>query len=319
MNMTDATPFLVDRASYATIDDLVANSPYWDVHMTQAEPGPIRIDRFRAFSETLRVVRNRFSRKVVYRCTPSEGYVSFSIAGETDQSNIYFKNEVDPGQLFFMPDMKQIDGVFYPDSDIFVLSIHRSEMKKICIMADAIHLMEPVERGWIIKPPIGAGEALLSELKSLDAIQSISDVVARFPAASESILYTLAACLAPEADTLPLPPPKKRDTALRKALEYADTHLESVPSVKDLCVAADVSERTLLYAFREAMDLTPTDYLHARRMQLVKEELLSGEANNVTDTATRWGFWHLSRFASDYRRMFGELPSKTLKNMPGRA
>lgn len=84
-------------------------------------------------------------------------------------------------------------------------------------------------------------------------------------------------------------------------------------------MAADVSERTLLYAFRESMDLTPKDYLQARRMQMVKQELLSGMAASVTDTATRWGFWHLSRFASDYRKMFGELPSKTLKNMPDRA
>jgi AraC family ethanolamine operon transcriptional activator len=33
----------------------------------------------------------------------------------------------------------------------------------------------------------------------------------------------------------------------------------------------------------------------------------------VQDVAARWGFWHLSHFASDYRAMFGELPSDTLR------
>jgi len=29
------------------------------------------------------------------------------------------------------------------------------------------------------------------------------------------------------------------------------------------------------------------------------------------DVAWRWAFWHQSRFAADYRRLFGELPSET--------
>jgi len=33
----------------------------------------------------------------------------------------------------------------------------------------------------------------------------------------------------------------------------------------------------------------------------------------VADIAARWGFWHPSRFASEYKSLFGELPSATLK------
>ena len=29
--------------------------------------------------------------------------------------------------------------------------------------------------------------------------------------------------------------------------------------------------------------------------------------------SARWGFWHMSRFARDYRLLFGELPSETLR------
>jgi AraC family ethanolamine operon transcriptional activator len=29
--------------------------------------------------------------------------------------------------------------------------------------------------------------------------------------------------------------------------------------------------------------------------------------------AHEWGFWNASHFAKDYRDMFGELPSKTLR------
>jgi AraC family ethanolamine operon transcriptional activator len=37
----------------------------------------------------------------------------------------------------------------------------------------------------------------------------------------------------------------------------------------------------------------------------------------VQDVAAAWGFWHLSQFATDYRKLFGTRPSDTLKAAPG--
>jgi AraC-like DNA-binding protein len=34
----------------------------------------------------------------------------------------------------------------------------------------------------------------------------------------------------------------------------------------------------------------------------------------VQDVAAHWGFWHLGQFAQDYKRLFGELPSTTLRH-----
>jgi hypothetical protein len=33
----------------------------------------------------------------------------------------------------------------------------------------------------------------------------------------------------------------------------------------------------------------------------------------VNDFANRWGFWHMGQFAADYRRLFAELPARTLR------
>jgi AraC family ethanolamine operon transcriptional activator len=38
----------------------------------------------------------------------------------------------------------------------------------------------------------------------------------------------------------------------------------------------------------------------------------------VQDVAEAWGFWHLSQFATDYRRLFGKRPSETLRERASR-
>lgn len=82
-------------------------------------------------------------------------------------------------------------------------------------------------------------------------------------------------------------------------------------SIADLCVQLQLSRRTLQYAFQEALNLNPIAWLRAVRLNHVRRDLRLGES--VTSAATKWGFWHLSSFANDYRVMFGELPSVAAK------
>jgi AraC family ethanolamine operon transcriptional activator len=105
----------------------------------------------------------------------------------------------------------------------------------------------------------------------------------------------------------------RRRAAVRRVEEYLDAHERALPSIADLCAVAEVSERTLEYAFREQISLAPARYLRLRRLNGVRRDLRAvrpGDAK-VTEVAMRWGFWQLGRFASEYRAVFGELPSET--------
>jgi len=75
--------------------------------------------------------------------------------------------------------------------------------------------------------------------------------------------------------------------------------------------------RTLEYVFRNYFDVTPKAYLKSRRLVAVRHELLRSLHSKalINEIANRWGFWHMSQFATDYRRFFGELPSETLRAM----
>jgi hypothetical protein len=74
-------------------------------------------------------------------------------------------------------------------------------------------------------------------------------------------------------------------------------------SLLDLCRELGVSERTLLYAFREVRGLSPKAYFRAFRLNAVRQELKTApDTATVHEIAQRWGFWHAGEFAAAYRR-----------------
>jgi AraC-like DNA-binding protein len=78
---------------------------------------------------------------------------------------------------------------------------------------------------------------------------------------------------------------------------------------------AGVSERTLQYAFKRVMGMSPTTYLTRLRLHYACDELRRHHprSTTVSKVAMRWGFWHWGDFARVYREYIGELPSETLR------
>jgi AraC family ethanolamine operon transcriptional activator len=62
--------------------------------------------------------------------------------------------------------------------------------------------------------------------------------------------------------------------------------------------------------------MAPATYLRYIRLNGARRSLK--ETASVTEAATSWGFWHFGRFAQDYRALFGEQPSATLKRAVSR-
>ena len=111
---------------------------------------------------------------------------------------------------------------------------------------------------------------------------------------------------------------RSRGQIVRRAEEYALARTGANLCVSDLCRVAAVSERTLDYAFKEVLGLTPVAYLTRLRLHRVRKALLAGtqESTTVSAQALAWGFWHFGEFARAYRECFGELPSETLRRRP---
>ena len=106
-----------------------------------------------------------------------------------------------------------------------------------------------------------------------------------------------------------------RKQIIRKAIDFVDQRIGEYTSVRDLATAADVSERTLRTAFREYFGVGPVRFLKLRTLHQARHALKvsTRSLTTVTEIATRFGVWELGRFAHDYRGLFGEHPSETLR------
>jgi AraC-like DNA-binding protein len=85
--------------------------------------------------------------------------------------------------------------------------------------------------------------------------------------------------------------------------------------ITEICKTIRVSDRTLEVCCQEQLGIGPKRYLLLHRLHLAQRALHEAApgATTVSDIATRYGFWHFGRFAGEYRSLFGESPSATLR------
>lgn len=102
---------------------------------------------------------------------------------------------------------------------------------------------------------------------------------------------------------------------VKRAEEFIDANADRPITIEDLSVHAGVSTRSLFAGFKKYRNTTPMAHLRFVRMKRAHRDLQSPPDRNttVTEIALNWGFAHLGRFTAEYRRMFGEPPSETLR------
>jgi AraC-like DNA-binding protein len=98
------------------------------------------------------------------------------------------------------------------------------------------------------------------------------------------------------------------------SIDYANA-IGRVPSLSELCIAAHVSERRLRKAFVDEYKVPPARFFRTWALAEARRRLVDNDPthHSVADVATGLGFFHLGRFASYYKRLYGEPPSTTLR------
>lgn len=214
----------------------------------------------------------------------------------------------EPGQAAIFPaDTPARLPAWTPDSDVLGLRVDEDYLareservlaRKGLVLPRVVDLSGPEGRAWVAMART-----------TLRNARDCGGVLYQDPRVAESVASMLVTGLllaaVPEeaaASTRPRP--------VHRVIEAMEADPARPWSPADLSEIAGCSVRRLQQAFREHVGTSPLAYLHDLRLDRVRVDLAAG-AGPVTDVAMRWGLHHMGRFAADYKRRFGELPSQT--------
>ncbi len=219
-------------------------------------------------------------------------------------------------------DARGVYGTFYGELDSTTAAAHDqfivlidTESPGAC--ADIVAHFAGRRRDAPLMLPPGAAFALRARC------QRLLDAAARLPpgrhpavaaALRDDLLAALTALL-PAGAAAPGPLGSREQSAIAALYAYLAAAPDPAVPVARICRDAGIGERTLERAVRARFDCTVQQLLRRRRFHEARRRLLAAEAGEATVTGVAYdlGFYDGGRFARDYRGLFGEMPSGTLR------
>lgn len=99
---------------------------------------------------------------------------------------------------------------------------------------------------------------------------------------------------------------------VRQAEEIFESEARDAPTVGDVAERVGVSARTLSGGFRRFRGVSPREFLAARRLDGLRQDLETEPAHlSIAQIAAGWGFTNLGALAAKYHDRFREQPSHT--------
>jgi LacI family transcriptional regulator len=99
-----------------------------------------------------------------------------------------------------------------------------------------------------------------------------------------------------------------KDVRLCQAIEYLNKHIEDPIGVQEMASHVGVSRRWMEYAFRDALKVSPYQYIRNRRLTLAQHLLGEEPATKIYQIARRTGFSSAKQLSMSFCQEFGQSP-----------
>lgn len=220
------------------------------------------------------------------------------------------------GALLCNPPGEPIDGCITPGFSCMAVNVPVQVWEQCRALAGGEHPGFDGFAAFHLPPPLYACierrlEFTLRQLRTASATPHLSAFAARdaaeFSTSMATVAWEISANPRPRRDSF-----RNRARLARRAETWMRDHIAQSVQIPEVCQAMGVSRRELEYAFRSCFDQSPRDYLQALRLNAIRLSLRHAAAP-IIDVALDHGVTHLGRFAAQYRALFGESPSETLR------
>lgn len=260
-------------------------------------------------SENVSINSFNINRKVLQKGTSIKGFITFTIY----KPNVFFnwrKYEMKEGLLGILWN-REHESISGSNFEATPISIEENYFLKSCKIKGFPNLIELLSKNELLS---------VDEIKLFKIRQLISFILKKNDIEDSQLHHLmeielvdlLIDCLSDVLETKPT-----NDITNRKfynIVDYINNHKTDLTSVSQICENNNVTERTLRRWFKKEFELSPKQYLNKLRLNKVRQ-VLKNKSNysNISEIAYEFNYWHMGQFAKDYKKLFNELPSHTLK------
>ncbi|MBV1789115.1 AraC family transcriptional regulator [Marinobacterium sp. D7] len=105
---------------------------------------------------------------------------------------------------------------------------------------------------------------------------------------------------------------RKLPAYIIKTIDYIRSNAKNDIHIEDIEWISGVSRNKLYSDFKSHFGEPPTAYLKRVRLEGVRDDIIKYCGHeSISTLALNWGFNHLGRFSTEYKKLFGETPSET--------
>lgn len=301
------------------IDQIKEILSSWDIEFSQLEKGKLNSNLVTLSNNHFNAFNVTFNKAVLQNGSSPRNMITFAIP-HNNSTNFFWRGKcIKENNICVFPIDGDIDTESKSGFDVYGLLFEIETVERACEKLNFPNLFDTIRQTDVFE----ISNLSLAHLRSLmNNIFSQSENRMNILSSSKyindmenHILYKVLVAI--ESHMNPHNPSveKFRDEAFKKAKTFIIDNIDERLTIKNLVKEIGVTERTLERAFQERLNITPQSMIKSVKLNKVKKELtsVSFKKSIISDVANQWGFWHMGKFAKDYRQLFGELPSETVK------
>ena len=307
---------VIDQTS-VHFEELSAMQFGWEAEFTQLGPAE-RASRINlVHSDNAGICHFEFHSKFDQRMYVLPGYYSFGLLEPSTTRAMIQGKTAPPGALVAFPSQNEAHGV--SSAGFYGRGIHFKgtylEAIAETVFRSSLRFLVPKARIYSLTGP------LLNQLHvelykwrqmaERGSINTATMIAHREEALSIAILNGLR-----HSADIHETPFMSSDKVVKLVLDYVHSEPSDEITAVKMCTLANCSQSWLEHSFKKRFGVTPKKYLKFLRLSRLRENLLNPnevDGWTVIELASVYGFWHMGQLAADYRNVYGELPSDTLR------
>jgi len=228
--------------------------------------------------------------------------------------------KVRPGSLVVHRPNVEHDAVYGRNFKVACFTVYDKVLTKHFRQLDP-RVQDALRRPWsVFEPPLNSRQKTIEHfaeaaaiIRSAPQVRNSRRALAKF---EEELVYDFLEAVEQQFPAHSIGTDQRAAAMVRQIDQDVRKSLLINSSVAELCAAYEVPRRTLNRAFQNALGMGPATYLRRVRLNGARRALQRRSARSaaVRDVALEFGFWHLGRFAEQYKELFGESPHETLRH-----